>query len=117
MNQTMSKRLKRHASTLKFLSSCDTPTAKAIIKSSKGDFINCISDVCHNILKGNLKISPTEKSKLQRHRSIIRKIADRKTTQKHKRLLIQRGGFLGALLSPLLKLFVGPLAQSILGQK
>ena len=112
---TMSKRLKRHAHTLKYLGKCDKNTARAIIGSASKDLLHCFSDICHNILKGNVNLSKAERQKLIRHKNTIRKIADTKTTAKNKKKLIQKGGFLGTLLAPLIRMVIGPLAKSILG--
>ena len=114
----MSKaRLRRHAPTLGYLANCDKHTAKSIITNAKPQLLHCISDVCYNVLKGNVPLSSKEKHKLQKYKSGMRKIADRKTTLKARKVLIQKGGFLGALLTPLLGSVIAPLAQSLFGAK
>lgn len=111
----MSKhRLKNHALTLEYLAKCKQRQANSIIKNAEPDLIHCLSDVCHNILKGNVALSDAARSNLGKYKSHIRKVANKKTTAKHKRTLIQKGGFLGALLKPLLGVVAGPLLKSIL---
>lgn len=110
----MSKRVKKYAPTLQLLAKCDKKTANAIVKSAKPEFLCCISDICHNILKDRLKLSGKEKRNLSKYKKQIRKIANRSTTNKSKRELIQKGGFLGAILAPLLGSIIGPIAKSII---
>lgn len=81
----MSKRLKQHADTLKYLSSCDSHTDRSIITEATPSLSCCFSEICHN-------------------KNHLRKIANRKTTTKVKKRLIQKGGFLSALLAPLVGL-------------
>ena len=111
----MSKRLKKHAQTLKYLSKCDRHNANSIINGASNDLLHCFSDICHNILKGNVELSKAEQQRLARHKTKIRQIANKKTAQKNKKKLIQKGGFLGTLLAPLIRMFVGPVAKSLLG--
>lgn len=105
----MKNRLKKHSKTLRFLASCDKKVANNIIKHGDTDLINCMSDVCHNILKGNVRLSTPQKQLLQKYKQKIRKIAGKKTTTKAKKTLLQSGGFLGALLAPLIGGVLGPL--------
>lgn len=113
----MTKRVNKYKDTLQFLCKCDKHTANSIISSAKPEFISCISDICYNLLAGRVKLKPTEKNKLAKYKSHIRKIANRKTTQKTKKQLIQKGGFIGALLRPLLTSIIAPVAQSLLTQQ
>ena len=49
-----------------------------------------------------------EKQRLKRHRYCLRELADKKTSDKKRKHLIQEGGFLGSLI-PLLVGLVGEL--------
>lgn len=110
----MTHRLKTHAKTLEFLTKCDKHTARSIIKGAKPDLLCCISDICHNVLRGRVKLSPLEKQRLSKYKRHIRKIADKKTTSKSKRTLIQKGGFLATILAPLIGSILRPIAKGIL---
>lgn len=112
----MIKRLKRHAKTLEFLAKCDKHTANTIIKAAKPDLLCCVSDICYNILQGKAKLSSSQKKQLAKYKSHIRKLADKSTTAKTKKTLIQKGGFLGSILAPLLGGIISPLAKGLLGQ-
>lgn len=110
----MSKRLKKYAPTLQFLSKCDKHTAASIVKSSKPDFISCVSDICHNVLQDRVKLTPKEKKALAKHKAKLRKLASSKTTQKTKRELIQKGGVFGILLKTIAPI-LAPLVKTFLG--
>lgn len=107
----MSKRVKKYLPTLQLLAKCDKHTANSVVKSAKPEFLSCVSDICHNILQDRVKLSPKEKQKLFKYKQQIRKIAKKSTTQKSKRELIQKGGFLAAILGPLLGSIIGPIAK------
>lgn len=111
----MSARIRRNAKTLDFLLNGDKNVTKHIIKNAHSDLVCCISEVCHNLLRGNIPLTSTEKAKLNKYKTQIRNIAGKKTTQQTKKRLIQKGGFLKALLAPLISL-VGPLVKGIFGQ-
>ena len=113
----MSLRLKKFAPTLHYLAKCDKHNAKSIVKHSKPELVNCISDICHNILQNRVALSSDEKKSLAKYKNQLRRIAKRSTTKKTKRLLIQKGSFLSAILAPLLGSVLRPLAQSIFGTK
>ena len=108
----MSKRVKKYSPTLQLLAKCDKKTANAIVKSANPEFLCCISDICHNILQDKVKLSAKEKENLKKYKHQLRKIADKATTNKSKRQLVQKGGFLGAILAPLIGSVIEPLVKS-----
>lgn len=110
----MATRLKKNASKLYCLASSDKATAKGIITNANSDLIHCLSDICHNLINKRLALTNSHKAKLRKYAAVVRKVADKKTTLKNKKVLVQRGGFLGALLAPLVGTFLGPLMKAIL---
>lgn len=113
----MSNRLKKHSPVLYYLAKCKQPAANSIIQKAEPELIDCVSDICHNILKGNAKLSTTQKQKLSKYKQQIRKIANKTTTRRQKRKLIQKGGFLGTILAPLLGGLIGPLIKGLFPQQ
>jgi len=95
----MTSRLDRRASTLKRLSRANQKMAQNILKSAGDDLIKCICDCTLNVLKGNVRVSPKQKSKLKRHKKALRDLAKKKVSLKRKRQIIQNGSFLAPLLS------------------
>ena len=105
-----SRRLKKHSDTLKFLSKCKPSISKAIIKNADRDLIHCMCEVAINELNGNVPLTRSQKARLCKHKSALRTLVKKKTPLKNKKSLLQRGGFIGALLAPL----IGGLASTIL---
>jgi len=55
-----------------------------------------------NLLKGNVPLSPAQLRTLRRHKQKLRQLAVKKTSLAKKKKLVQSGGFLGALLTPII---------------
>ena len=79
-----------------------------IIDEGGMELVYCICDCVFNVLQGNIPVNEEEKNRLKRHRHFLRKLVNEKTSYKEKKRLIQRGGFLGALI-PILAGLVGKL--------
>jgi len=87
------KRIKSNYHALNVLKSAQTKLRKAIISNCNRALLNCISIL--NVLNGNLKVSDCGKQKLRKHKSALRKVADKRViSSAKKRLINQRGGFL-----------------------
>ena len=105
----MSQRVNKCKHHLKFLSVCDNKTCKQVIHSSDKDLVKCICECALNILQGNIPISQKEKkSKLQKHKSDLRRLASDKPLTEKKRIIQKGNGFLPMLLGPVLAA-LGPL--------
>jgi len=84
----------------------------AILDSANKDLILCLCEVIDNVLAGTVKLSIKQKKDLSKYKSILRQLIDKKISiNKKKQLLVQKGGFLPAVLGPALG-----LAAAILGQ-
>jgi len=97
------KRLKRNLKFLHKVKGSKAAQRKQLLQCSKPDQIKCLSDCCHNILKGNVKLNNLQKKKLLQQAQFIRLVAskDIKVPQKRE-ILVQKGGFLPALLAPII---------------
>lgn len=111
----MSSKIKKHAKTLKFLTETDQATAKAIIKSARPDLVNCFTEICYNVLNGNINLTPSYKKKLAKHKKILRSIAKKSTKTSSRRNQIQKGGFLPLIL-PLVKTLLPTLVGGLLSR-
>jgi hypothetical protein len=97
------KRIKSNYHALNVLKSAQPKLRKAIISNCNRELLNCISECILNVLNGNLKVSDCAKQKLKKHKSVHRKVADKRVTSSAKmRLIHQRGGFLLPLLTAVL---------------
>ena len=107
----MSSRVKKHMHLLQFLCHCERPQRKALLTSLNKDQINSICECIDNFLSGNVSIDIELKQKLYKKKAILRKLRDKGVNHRSKkRLLVQHGGFLPALLLPVLS-----VASSIIG--
>lgn len=76
MSSRKSKLLKRYAKTLRLLSQPNVcPVLKTLIlkggceeKNKAGSFIDCLSEIASNILKGNVPLTPYQQGVLRRHK-------------------------------------------------
>ena len=90
---------------------------KDMTKHASKGLIQCVSECCHNVLKGNVPLSSAHLKKLKPKRQLLRKLADKKVPLPTKRKIInQKGGFLPllGLLGPLLAPIVGGIAKNVL---
>jgi hypothetical protein len=110
----MSERLRRFAPYLRLLHKAKPSVRKSMLKSQcdNKDFIHCICECAKNLLKGNVPLSSTQKGQLFRRKKLRRKLVLKKTSLKDKKKIVQRGGFLSALLAPLIKIIGGLFAGS-----
>jgi len=79
---------------LRVLCKSTPKVARDIIKTADNDFIKYICECSHNLLQGNISVSPKQKSKLKRHKKALRDIVKKKVSLKRKRKIIQNAGFL-----------------------
>ena len=76
-------------------------------KHCSSEFIKCICKCAKNVLAGNVALSTEHKKRLKRHKKSLRKLALKKTPINTKKKIVQNGGFLGALLGPIVKILGG----------
>ena len=98
----MSECLKRNAAILRLLQKLKPSTARAVMKEASPDLIKALCECTLNILKGNIKLTTTQKKKLARYKNILRILAVKRTSLKKRKTILQSGGLIGALLSPVL---------------
>ena len=104
----MSERLKKYAPYLRMLYKSSPKVRKAIAKKNcSPEFIKCLCECAKNVLVGNVELSPAHKRQLKRHKRLLRKLVLKKTSLKAKKKIVQTGGFLGALLGPIVKILGG----------
>lgn len=98
----MSQLLYKHKSIIKKLHKASRDGRRQLLcQCMDKDFINVISECCRNILCGNVPLTVVQKEKIGRRKALFRKIALKKTSLKEKKRIVQSGGFLGALLGPI----------------
>ena len=100
----MSQRLEKYAPCLRQLYRSSSTTQKKLLSQlhKDGDFVKCLCECAKNIIKGNVELTSSQRPKIRKRKQSFRKLSLRKTPLKEKRQIVQRGGFLGALLGPII---------------
>jgi len=107
----MAGRVKKYGRELRVLSLASPAFAKKLMKAADKGLVDCLSECAVNILKGNVALNQTQKKKLQRHKYNLRNLAGKKVPLTEKRRILQKGGFLGLLLKPILSVLGGLFQQ------
>lgn len=113
----VASRLKRNLQLLKFLKKAKKQKRSAFLKTAPNDLIVCICDCANNILRGSVHLKSKDKKALQRHKKALRALVKRREgVGKKRKFLIQKGGFLPFLLSPIISA-AGSILGSLLGPR
>src|ERR1051325_539042 len=108
----MSAKLKKFAPYLKLLHKAIPKVRRVMLKNHCSDkFVSCICECAANLLKGTVSLTPAQKTQLSRRKRLLRKLVLKKASLKVKRKIIQTGGFLGAILGPIVKVLGGLFAS------
>jgi len=105
----MSARIKKYANLLQQLHRAPAAKKKALLKKYGGqrEFVKCLCECSKNILCGNIALTPSQKRALLKRKSDLKKLSLKKTSLKTKKRIVQKGGFLGALLGPIVSILGG----------
>ena len=104
----MSQTLKKFSPYLRVLQKSSPRVRRTLAKKHcSPEFIKCICECAKNVLAGNVALSTEHKRKLKRHKKSLRKLVLKKTPINTKKKIVQSGGFLGALLGPIVKILGG----------
>jgi len=98
----MSLRVKRYLPVLKRLSKLGDKVKREYVRKCERQFIDCVSECAKNVIKGNVPLSDRQKSELRRKKKDLIALSLNKTSLGQKRRILQKGGFLTALLPPIL---------------
>src|SRR5215475_7782503 len=97
------KRIRSNYSALELLKKAKPKLRRAILLNCGPDLLKSLGECALNVLHGNVKLGKCLKRKLQKHRVVLRKIANKRVSLDNKRkMIVQRGGFLLPLLSAVL---------------
>ncbi len=112
----MTTRLKKHIGLFKVINEANPRLRKVLLKHIDNNALRCLCDCAHNLLNGNLPLSPRQLKQLKRYKAAVRQLGSKGLSLKNKRTVIQRGGIIGAILTPLLTLAVSLLADKWMGK-
>ena len=109
----MSRRVSHFAPTLRRLSRLSESDKKRWLKVNLNkDLIHCICECAQNLIRGKVPLNKKQRSALIRRRKTLRELVKRKVSLSKKKKIIQSGGFLAALLGPIVSILGGLLGGS-----
>ena len=80
----MSSRMKHNSELLRFLTKAKPEQKKAILKTLSDEQVKAICECVLNILRGTIVVTSQVKNRLQKHKTSLRKLGDKKVSVKHK---------------------------------
>ena len=93
--KNMSKLVKRNYLKLKALELTTPKLRKNIVRAADKDFIDCISECCRNVLKGNVSLTPKQKKSLFSHKCKLRTLSSKQISLQKKKTNNSNGWFFG----------------------
>ena len=107
----MSDRIVRMLPKLKRLKRMSKNEQKCFIETCNKDIICGLCEIGKNLLKGKVPLKVNHLKELKRRKKLIRELVLKNTAVSKKKKILQKGGFIGALLTPVLSFLGGLLAK------
>jgi hypothetical protein len=98
----MSRRVQQLLAALKQLKRLSALDKKKFLKSCNKDFVHGLCECIRNLLNGRVPLKTSHLKCLGRHKQSLRKLALKNTSLKKRKQILQKGGFLELLISPLI---------------
>lgn len=111
----MSKCTIRNINFLKSIKKCKKCDLEDLFRKASKDNIKCLTEIARNTLKGNIPYNKAAIAKLKKFKTEIRTIGRKNySLKKKKQILSQRGGFISALIAPVISAIIsGVLSKAI----
>ena len=109
----MSQNLKKNFALLKALQTTSARQRRAIISTADKSLIGALVEIVNNVLQGTVVISASDKKKLRGYKTLLRNLVRKGSLTNKKKAIIQRGGFLPALLGPVLGVIASLIGSAI----
>ena len=94
--------VRTHFAFLEYLRSITPRRQKVLIKGADLPILQALSEIALNLIKKNIHLKPHEIAKLRPYEEDIYQLALKRNSVAKKKLIIQRGGFLSALVTTVL---------------
>jgi len=108
----MSERVKKYLSVLKRIHRLGDRAKREYVRKCDKQFVECVSECAKNVIKGNVPLTSRQIKNLRHKRHDMRALSKKKTSLRAKRKILQKGGFLTALLPPVLSVLGSLLLQN-----
>ena len=89
-----------------YLSKLPPRRQKIIIKGMDRDILLALSEVCLNLMRRNVPLTPNEKKKLKPYEKHVYQMSLKNHSINKKKKIVQSGGFLGTLLGSVLPILL-----------
>jgi hypothetical protein len=103
----MSDRMRKYVRILRSLLRLTDAEKKKMIRLCDRGLVDCFSECAKNVLKGTVPLTSAQLRKLRRQKNNLRLLAVKKTSVKKKKKILQKGGFIGAIIPPILSILGG----------
>lgn len=99
---------------LYILKDCKPKLRKALIQNADNGLITTLNEIIYNTLNGNNIIDKNTKKKLKKYKKPMRcLICPKKSILSKRKILVQKGGFLPAIITSLLSGVIGKLLENV----
>lgn len=92
-----------------YLAKLPTNRQKAIIKGADRPILLALSEICLNIMRRNVPLTEKEKRLLRPYEKQVYQLSLKKQSTSKKKQIVQRGGFLGTLLTSVLPILISTI--------
>lgn len=107
--------MKKYLPVLRRIHRLGEKTRREYVRKCDKEFLDCLCECAKNVIKGNVPLNDRQLKTLRREKNNLRKLSIKKTSLKKKRQILQKGGFLGALIPPILSVLGGLFAGNANG--
>jgi len=98
---------------LKMLHKASPKLRKALLADLPPEIVQLLSECALNILKGTITLSKYHKDKLKKYRKSLHTLSKKKTSLAKKKKIIQKGGFLPAILGGVLPALIPAITEIV----
>ena len=107
------KRLKRQAFMLVHMKKCGRKVCNELIRIAPNDLIKVFVEILHNINRGNVTLSGKQLKSLSKFKRACKLMLHKSTSLKTRKTLLQKGGFISAIVMPILGLLGSLIGEAI----
>ena len=111
----MNKRIVKNAAALRALSRANKAVRNSMLSHASMDLVMTLVQLATDIIKGNIALSSVQLRQLRPYERLLKRFIASRTSLRERRAILQKGGFIGILLKPLLGLLGGALGS--MGQR
>ena len=108
----LSKNLRDNLYMIRCLSEAKEDSRRGAMRCCSRQLCDSMSEIAANMLKGNIPLTDRQFLVLKRHAKDIEALSKKKTQVWKRREILQKGGFLSALLGPVVK-FLMPVVKPV----